>query len=130
MVNLDLENRNIRKIISSLINNIIDSNGEMSKNDQHNDTNNNDDEWRERINILEEKLIVIKQQLESKQNDIIEMAEEVQPSESEQIKMEDLPVQGPIPKEPDEKLYWSPRNNQNRSKIWSFFPKFTKSFIK
>ena len=75
-------------------------------------------------------MIVIKQQLESKQNDIIEMAEEVQPSESEQIKMEDLPVQGPIPKEPDEKLYWSPRNNQNRSRIWSFFPKFTKSFIK
>ncbi|OTF81776.1 hypothetical protein BLA29_006033, partial [Euroglyphus maynei] len=116
LANLDRENRNIRKIISSLINNIVHWRDEMSNDNHH---GNNDDEWNEKINKLEEKLLLYRQQLESKQNDLIEMAEEVQSSESDQmIKIEDLPVQGPIPEEPDEKLYWSPpRKNQDRNRI-------------
>ncbi|XP_075679461.1 uncharacterized protein LOC113797617 isoform X2 [Dermatophagoides pteronyssinus] len=119
--NLDMENKNIRKIISSLLDNIICLNhGETSNN------NENDVKWKEKIAILEEKLLIYKQQFESEHNDLIEIAiEKLQPSESDRIKMEDLPVQGPIPKEPDEKLFWSPRNNPNRNRIWSFFPKLS-----
>lgn len=44
---------------------------------------------------------------------------------------EDLPVQGPIPQEPDDKFFFSrSSNNSGSSKIWSFFPRLTKALIK
>ena len=49
--------------------------------------------------------------------------DELQEAE-EAIAMEDLPVQGPIPKEPDEKLFFRDR----KSRIWSFFPRLTRAF--
>lgn len=58
-------------------------------------------------------------------NNNIEKAEDV--LQEEQVKMEDLPVQGPIPKEPDEKLF---NLRDRKSRIWSFFPRLTRALIK
>ncbi|KAJ6221381.1 hypothetical protein RDWZM_007193 [Blomia tropicalis] len=55
-------------------------------------------------------------------NSQIELAEEAI------IRMEDLPVQGPLPKEPDEKRFFKVSNR--KSQIWSFFPRLTRALIK
>ena len=100
---------------------------------------------KEKIKSLEEEIEIYKMILESKitpkilpdneilsHNDKNNNIEQRQLAKSnndieEQLKMEDLPVQGPIPKEPDEKLYFFPRR---KSRIWSFFPRLTRALMK
>ena len=106
---------------------------------------NNNNDIRERYQHLEEKIRSLEAQVElyrrqlkekNKENDDTncdkeeeEVEETVEAAEEVIVPMEDLPVQGPIPKEPD---FWDPRGGRssNRtSRILSFFPRLTRALI-
>lgn len=107
---------------------------------------NNNNDSRERYRHLEEKIRSLEAQVElyrrqlkennNKENDDTncdkeeeEVEETVEAAEEVIVPMEDLPVQGPIPKEPD---FWDPRGGRssNRtSRILSFFPRLTRALI-
>lgn len=86
------------------------------------------EELQEELDLYKMKLKMSEKNLEDTVKSVCETNDNNNYTEDQEeiIKMEDLPVQGPIPKEPDEKLFY----NRNTSRIWSFFPRLTKSLIK
>lgn len=89
----------------------------------------------EKVRSLEAQIEVYKRKLKASQDQLLEQQQQVNNNNNEEgdkeveaaeeaIPIEDLPVQGPIPKEPD--FYRSNR----KSRIWSFFPRLTRALIK